>query len=267
MFKKLISGIFALIICGHALSAQATWEGTEVTGTVFSSDFPGYSDWSDPVSTISFTDIEFIKVSVNATRSADFTENMLILTYENTSPWPNITFGPLTYTFELQEASISAVSLVNSTFSSNIVSSFTSNSITLEVALQNTNPGELFTATFEIVQGTLSPNEALLDMSNYIFTIPEDEFKNNADNRKNALSNKIIEVIDTIELADTEVDPTVQNGLYDEAIAKLENDISAKMDGCLGGNEKNDWIVDCNAQTDLNELIDDIITIINDLKN
>jgi hypothetical protein len=48
-------------------------------------------------------------------------------------------------------------------------------------------------------------------------------------------------------------------GLYQEAIDKLENDLRAKMDGCYGGNPRNDWITDCEAQYELLAIIDDLI--------
>ncbi len=44
-----------------------------------------------------------------------------------------------------------------------------------------------------------------------------------------------------------------------EAITKLENDIRPKMDGCLGGNPNNDWILDCDAQTQITEMIDALV--------
>lgn len=92
-------------------------------------------------------------------------------------------------------------------------------------------------------------------------------FKNNANNRKNALSNKIDALISIIVGAKTETDPISQDNLFDEAIAKLQNDIQAKMDGCPNSADNNDWIVDCTAQSDLNELIDRISVALTNLRD
>jgi len=58
-------------------------------------------------------------------------------------------------------------------------------------------------------------------------------------NQKNALLNKIDEVLGMIDA-----------GRYAEALAKLENDILQKTDGCANGGEpdKNDWIRSCDEQ-------------------
>lgn len=113
----------------------------------------------------------------------------------------------------------------------------------------------------------MSAIQLLLDVEYIIVSLPDDAFKNNATNRKKALSNKISYVLDTLELAKSETDPIIQDEMYDEVINKLQNDILEKMDGYLGGNEKNDWIIDCDAQIELNELIDEIVSIIIELKN
>ena len=59
------------------------------------------------------------------------------------------------------------------------------------------------------------------------------------ENMKNALLNKIDEVLEMID-----------GGLYEDALSKLENDILAKMNGCseIGEPDKNDWIITCEAQ-------------------
>jgi hypothetical protein len=62
-------------------------------------------------------------------------------------------------------------------------------------------------------------------------------FKNK--NMRETLTKKIVEVVVKID-----------NGLYAEALEKLENDILAKTDGCAteGKPDKNDWIIDCTSQ-------------------
>jgi parallel beta-helix repeat protein len=78
----------------------------------------------------------------------------------------------------------------------------------------------------------------------YLQDLPEDTFKNNPAQRKNALHNKLLEVQELIE-----------NGEYQEAIDKLTHDIMAKMDGDL----KNDWITDEDEQSELCEIIGELI--------
>jgi hypothetical protein len=265
--KKLIVGLLITLLYGPFFSAQAAWEGAQVTGTVYSADFPGQLDWLDANATISFTQIEFLRDFTNVTTSADFTQDTLTLTYENTSANPNVTYPPLSYIFDFQEELISSISLISSTFSQPIDISFTPTSITLDVALQNTNPGEIFTAVFALAHGTTSPEQSLLDTIDYVWSIPENAFKNNADNRKKALTNKLMAVIDTLEVAASEENPAFRNELYDEAIVKLENDIRSKTDSCFGGSDKNDWIVECSVQADLIAMIDDVIALIDALRS
>ncbi len=49
----------------------------------------------------------------------------------------------------------------------------------------------------------------------------------------------------------------IDEGLYNDALHKLENDILAKMNGCalLGEPDKNDWIKTCQAQSQIYPLI------------
>jgi hypothetical protein len=60
----------------------------------------------------------------------------------------------------------------------------------------------------------------------------------------------------------TEVEDQISQGEFNGAIQKLRNDVRTKMDGCLSPKakpDKNDWILDCDAQADLLILIDDLI--------
>ena len=77
------------------------------------------------------------------------------------------------------------------------------------------------------------------------YTLPDDAFDKNPEQRRNALMQKYSEVFEKID-----------NNDYQSAINKLENDIRAKMDGSLGGNPKNDWVTDAEAQEKLCSLID-----------
>lgn len=79
-------------------------------------------------------------------------------------------------------------------------------------------------------------------------------FKN--PNRQTPLTNKINAVLEKIE-----------QGLYQEALDKLEHDILAKTDGCAntGTPDRNDWIVDCEAQNQVYPVITEAIELLRDL--
>ena len=82
--------------------------------------------------------------------------------------------------------------------------------------------------------------------------LPDSAFDKNAKEQKKALSNKLNAVLNQIN-----------SGAYQGAIDKLNNDIKAKMDGCMGGNPEDDWIIDCSAQKKLIKIINQIISELN----
>jgi hypothetical protein len=88
------------------------------------------------------------------------------------------------------------------------------------------------------------PMDLLDKIIEYILGLDDECFKNNADNRKNTLVNKL-----------EEVRKMINDGNYDAAIDKLTNDIRPKMDG----EGKNDWIICEDAQDDLTGMIDELI--------
>jgi len=94
------------------------------------------------------------------------------------------------------------------------------------------------------LQNKFDPFDLLDKIIEYILGLPDKCFKNNADQRKNALVNKL-----------ESVRQMMLNGDYEGAIAKLKNDIRPKMDG----EGKNDWIICKYAQDDLTEMIDQLI--------
>ena len=100
----------------------------------------------------------------------------------------------------------------------------------------------------------LSGEEAIPVIDDYIQDLPYDTFEKNPDHRKNALSEKLDEVIMLIEAEE-----------YQEAIKKLQNDIRAKADGYVDGNPKNDWIIDPDEQEELCMMIDDLTAYIETL--
>jgi outer membrane protein assembly factor BamB len=94
------------------------------------------------------------------------------------------------------------------------------------------------------------PLDLLDKIIEYILGLDDDCFKNNADSRKNTLVNKL-----------EEIRKMINDGDYDAAISKLQNDIRPKMDG----EGKNDWITCENAQDDLTGMIDQLIEMLESL--
>lgn len=86
-----------------------------------------------------------------------------------------------------------------------------------------------------------------------VTTIPPAGFKNS--NMQNTLLNKLNAVI-----------ASIQAGNYSDALAKLENDILNKTDGCAitGSPDKNDWVKNC---ADQNRLYSEVVQTIELLKN
>jgi len=84
-------------------------------------------------------------------------------------------------------------------------------------------------------------------MDAYIQSLPSQAFKGPASERKKALHGILVDVKRMIE-----------RGKYQGATDKLVTDIRAKADGSVGGDAKNDWIIDPLAQYDLCNMVDDI---------
>ena len=98
------------------------------------------------------------------------------------------------------------------------------------------------------LQGTLADVvETLLD---------PDTLKNK--NMKKALLNKINAVLKMLD-----------EGLYEEALDKLQDDILAKMNGCAetGRPDKNDWIITCEEQSRLYPFVIETIEYVSGLMN
>ncbi len=76
------------------------------------------------------------------------------------------------------------------------------------------------------------------------------------ENMKNAFLNKL-----------SAVQAMIDDGRYQAALKKLENDILAKTDGCADANEpdKNDWIKDCEEQRQIYPFIIETIEYVNSL--
>ncbi|UCF09155.1 MAG: PQQ-like beta-propeller repeat protein [Thermoplasmata archaeon] len=104
------------------------------------------------------------------------------------------------------------------------------------------------------LENGFDPFDLLDEIIEYILNLEDECFKNNADNRKNALVNKLEEVREMI-----------LSGDYEGAINKLKNDIRAKMDGQVDGDSNNDWIICQDAQEDLTEMIDRLVNYLESL--
>ncbi|TXS96396.1 hypothetical protein FV139_02565 [Parahaliea maris] len=165
--------VAALLASFPVLQLQAAVEGDEITGTVINDQFPGQSDWPSPVAIVSFSDVEFSRVDANVTTSADFAEHTLTLNYENTSAFPNITYAPLVFVFEdiaVDSGTITSLAEVSNTFSAQIATSFTEDSITIEVDTQNTNPGDVFTLVLDVGESS-EPTAYSVEFTGTVFSV------------------------------------------------------------------------------------------------
>lgn len=100
------------------------------------------------------------------------------------------------------------------------------------------------TANITAVAAQSAAQGVLINATSVINSLDPGVFKNS--NLVNALTNKINAVLAMID-----------QGLYQEALDKLQNDILGKTDGCAtsGSPDKNDWITDCGAQSQVYPLI------------
>jgi outer membrane protein assembly factor BamB len=101
-----------------------------------------------------------------------------------------------------------------------------------------------------VIHNDFDPFDLLDKIIAYILGLPDECFKNNADNRKNTLVNKLEEIRKMMIDED-----------YEAAISKWTNDIRPKMDG----EGKNDWIICGYAQEDLTDMIDELIEYLQSL--
>lgn len=109
-------------------------------------------------------------------------------------------------------------------------------------------------ATVTTVVTVISAQDVSEVIDESIQELPPEVFRNNADQRIDAFSDKFAEVIQLIS-----------TGQYQDAINKLQNDIRAKADGSLGGNPNNDWITDPAVQQRVCDMIDDLVAYLNTL--
>jgi len=97
-------------------------------------------------------------------------------------------------------------------------------------------------------------NEVVESLTLAIDTINDldpDVFKSR--NMANALTNKLNAVLEMVD-----------QGLYQEALTKLEHDLLPKTNGCAdsGAPDNNDWIRDCAAQDQVYPIIMEAIELL-----
>lgn len=90
-------------------------------------------------------------------------------------------------------------------------------------------------------------DDYLSEIRIFIENMPDSAWNNK--NNKRAFLNKI----DAVE-------SQLREGAYLGALNKINNDIIGKMDGFLGGNPKNDWLIDEAVQIELRNIFSNLIT-------
>ena len=84
-------------------------------------------------------------------------------------------------------------------------------------------------------------------LNSYIQSLPDNSFSKNADKQRSNLGSKLDEIAQKIA-----------DGDYQGAINKLNNNIKNFADGSLGGNPKNDWIIEPESQQEIGDMVDSI---------
>ena len=106
---------------------------------------------------------------------------------------------------------------------------------------------QLYGTLTQIEVYTPSLETQVRGLKNSISDLPDTAFKNA--NQKGALVNKV-EAVET-KIADEN---------YQGAVQQMKNAVITKMDGCFGGNKKNDQVVDCDAQDKVYHVAELLIT-------
>jgi len=105
--------------------------------------------------------------------------------------------------------------------------------------------GGVGTDTIQVI--VVGAQEAAQITNDYIQALSDSAFKGNPNQRKKAFNNMF-----------SAIDAMLDNEEYNGAIQHLRNNIKEKTDGSVGGNPKNDWIIDPTAQQEICMKIDDI---------
>lgn len=161
----------------------------------------------------------------------------------------------LTYAWSIVTKPAGCTAVLSST--TNVLTGFTADTYVISLVVndgyEDSDPSNVS------IIATSAQDEAtqtLQDAVDVINGLDPGVFKNK--NMANTLTNKINVVLEKID-----------QGLYQEAIDKLENDILKKTDGCAetGSPDKNDWIKDCGAQGQVYPFIMDAIGLLEGLIN
>jgi len=86
--------------------------------------------------------------------------------------------------------------------------------------------------------------DKLLYICEFIFNLPDNVFRNNPNQYRNAFCNKF-----------NAINSMIETGNFKGAINKLELDVLSKTDGCIDGKTPDDWIIDCASQEKLHSII------------
>ncbi len=106
--------------------------------------------------------------------------------------------------------------------------------------------GSSVSLTIQVTVNTA--NDALFDINQLIQALPDNAFKNNPTQRKNAFNNMFRAIAKMLD-----------NKVYRCALEDLRHNIRGKMDGQVDGKPQNDWIINPEAQQELCMKIDDLI--------
>jgi hypothetical protein len=200
--------------------------------------------WSAPVTVlVSFNNLAPV---ANAGSSQSVSVNQTVTLDGSASTDPN--GDTLSYQWSLSSQPAGSTAIIQN--STNKIASFTPNmpgiyGVTL-VVNDGTLPSAPSSITVTAVQTSGTAIQKLREAIATINGIGPNCFKNK--NMQNTLTTKINVIISQIE-----------QGQYEEALAKLQHDVYAKLDGCGASCDKNDWVICCPDQLKVQPLILDAI--------
>ena len=107
-----------------------------------------------------------------------------------------------------------------------------------------------------------SVSELLEGLAESYQDVPLPAFKNSGEQRRHALQNKLVAVLESLDSVTDEMTNEEKVAILEGARNKLEHDLLAKADGHFGGNPLNDWITSEEEQALLREKVLEIIEMI-----
>jgi hypothetical protein len=110
-----------------------------------------------------------------------------------------------------------------------------------------------------VIEGSLDTNlhdpfSQIIALIHVVEELPDESLKNSPDDRRSSLVVKL-----------SEVGQLIYEGDGESAIMKLTNDIQSKLDGCPPEADKNDWVIDCADQVEIQDKIYKLIEAIENL--